>query len=278
MAVKPLRVLPGFALTLGMSLLFVSIVLLLPLTGLALNIKALSWQQYWAAISDPRLVASYKVTTLTAFIASIINGVTGLLLAWVLVRYRFYGRGVIDALVDLPFALPTAVAGITLATLFADNGWYGAPLAKLGIHVASTPTGIVVAMVFTSLPFVVRSVQPVLETLPSATEEAAATLGATPWQTFVRVIWPLLLPAWGTGVALSFARSLGEFGAVIFIAGNQPYVSEVTSLMIFGKLQEFDLPSAAAIASVVLATSIIILLAINLWQLWFYRQYHGKHP
>lgn len=270
------RVLPGFALTLGMTVLFVGVILLLPLTGIALNIKALSWAQYWQIISEPRMLASYRVTITTAAIASLINGAIGLLLAWVLVRYRFRGRAWIDALVDLPFALPTAVAGITLAALFADNGWYGQFFAAIGLPIANTPAGIVVAMVFTSLPFVVRCVQPVLETLPAAVEEAAQTLGASAVQVFCRVIFPMILPAWGTGVALSFARSLGEFGAVIFIAGNQPYVSEVVSLMIFGKLQEFDLPAAAAVASVVLLTSLLLLLAINLWQLLFYRKYQGK--
>lgn len=274
---KPtVRVLPGFGLTLGISLLFVTLVLLLPLSALALNLGSLDWQQYWQAISDPRVVASYRITLITAAIASLANGIIGLLLAWVLVRYRFYGRTLLDALIDLPFALPTAVAGITLATLFAENGWYGSVLTLFGIQIAFAPAGIVIAMAFTSLPFVVRSVQPVLESLPAPLEEAAATLGATPWQSFCRIIFPMLLPAWGTGIALSFARSLGEFGAVIFIAGNQPYVGEVTSLMIFGKLQEFDLPAAAAIASVVLCFSLILLLAINIWQLWFYLKYKGK--
>ncbi len=273
---RSLRVLPGFSLTLGTSLLFIGVVLLLPLSGLAMNLGEMDWSQFWFAISDPRVVASYRVTLITAAIASLLNGAFGLLLAWILVRYRFPGRGIIDALIDLPFALPTAVAGITLATLFADNGWYGQFFAAIGWPIAYRPSGIVVAMVFTSIPFVVRTVQPVLETLPASLEEAATTLGASSAQTFRKVLWPMLMPAWVTGVALSFARSLGEFGAVIFIAGNEPYVSEITSLMIFTRLQEFDLPAAAAIASVVLLTSLLLLLAINAWQLWFYKRYHGK--
>lgn len=273
--VSTLRVLPGFALTMGMSLLFIAVVLLLPLSGMVMETAGMTWQQYWFVITDPRVMASYRVTLVTAGVASVLNGVFGLLLAWVLVRYRFAGRQLIDALVDLPFALPTAVAGITLATLFAPNGWYGQFLAPLGIKVAYAPLGIVVAMVFTSLPFVVRSVQPVLETLPVALEEAAQTLGATAWQRFVLVLLPLLMPAWISGVMLSFARSLGEFGAVIFIAGNQPFVSEITSLMIFTRLQEFDLPAATAIASVVLLFSLLLLLFINIWQGIFYRRFNG---
>ena len=270
------QVLPGMALTLGMSLLFIALVLLLPLTGMVSMLHELGWSDAWFVITDPRLVASYKVTLITAAAASLLNGVIGLLLAWVLVRYQFVGRTWIDALVDLPFALPTAVAGITLATLFAGNGWYGQWFAKLGVEVAYTPLGIVVAMVFTSLPFVVRTVQPVLETLPQECEEAAQTLGAERWAIVRHVIWPMLMPAWVSGVGLSFARSLGEFGAVIFIAGNQPYVSEVTSLMIFTRLQEFDLPAASAIAAVVLLLSLVLLLGINAWQLFFYKRYQGK--
>lgn len=273
---RSLRVLPGFSLTLGTSLLFIGIVLLLPLSSMAMNVAEMSFAQYWFTITDPRVLASFRVTLVTAAIASLFNGVFGLLLAWILVRYSFPGRGVIDALIDLPFALPTAVAGITLATLFANNGWYGQFLALFGLQIAYKPAGIVVAMIFTSIPFVVRTVQPVLETLPVQLEEASATLGASPFQTFLKVLWPMLMPAWVTGVGLSFARSLGEFGAVIFIAGNEPYVSEVTALMIFVKQQEFDLPAAAAIASVVLIASLLLLLAINAWQLWFYKIYQGK--
>ncbi len=273
---KSPHVLPGFSLTMGISLLFIAIVLLLPLSAMALTLGSMSWSQYFAVLGEPRVLASYRVTLVSAAIASLVNGALGGLLAWVLVRYRFPGRGVIDALIDLPFALPTAVAGITLASLFAENGWYGQLFAKLGLKIAYTPCGIVIAMIFTSIPFVVRSVQPVLEALPRQLEEAAATLGASSAQTFAKVLWPMLMPAWISGIGLSFARSLGEFGAVIFIAGNQPYVSEITSLMVFTKLQAFDIPAAAAIASVLLLFSLLLLLVINGWQLYFHKKHQGK--
>ena len=270
---RRLQVLPGFGLSLGLSLFFVALVLLLPLTGLVMNMARLSWSDYWAVISDAQVLAAFRVTLWAAAWASLVNAVCGLLLAWVLVRYRFFGRGMVDALVDLPFALPTAVAGIALAALFAADGWLGQPLAALGVQVAFQPLGIVVAMVFTSIPFVVRAVQPVLEALPRQVEEAAATLGARPWQVFCRVILPLLSPALVSGVVLSFARSLGEFGAVIFIAGNQPFVSKVVSLVIFERLQEFDMPAAAALASVMLALSLLLLLVVNVWQGFFLRRF-----
>ena len=270
---RRLQVLPGFGLSLGLSLFFVALVLLLPLTGLVMNMARLSWSDYWAVISDAQVLAAFRVTLWAAAWASLVNAVCGLLLAWVLVRYRFLGRGMVDALVDLPFALPTAVAGIALAALFAADGWLGRPLAALGVQVAFQPLGIVVAMVFTSIPFVVRAVQPVLEALPRQVEEAAATLGARPWQVFCRVILPLLSPALVSGVVLSFARSLGEFGAVIFIAGNQPFVSKVVSLVIFERLQEFDMPAAAALASVMLALSLLLLLVVNVWQGFFLRRF-----
>ena len=270
---RRLQVLPGFGLSLGLSLFFVALVLLLPLTGLVINMARLSWSDYWAVISDAQVLAAFRVTLWAAAWASLVNAVCGLLLAWVLVRYRFFGRGIVDALVDLPFALPTAVAGIALAALFAADGWLGRPLAALGVQVAFQPLGIVVAMVFTSIPFVVRAVQPVLEALPRQVEEAAETLGARPWQVFCRVILPLLSPALVSGVVLSFARSLGEFGAVIFIAGNQPFVSKVVSLVIFERLQEFDMPAAAALASVMLALSLLLLLVVNVWQGFFLRRF-----
>lgn len=270
---RRLQVLPGFGLSLGLSLFFVALVLLLPLTGLVMNVARLSLTDYWAVISDAQVLAAFRVTLWAAAWASLVNAVCGLLLAWVLVRYRFFGRGMVDALVDLPFALPTAVAGIALAALFAADGWLGRPLAALGVQVAFQPLGIVVAMVFTSIPFVVRAVQPVLEALPRQVEEAAATLGARPWQVFCRVIMPLLSPALVSGVVLSFARSLGEFGAVIFIAGNQPFVSKVVSLVIFERLQEFDMPAAAALASVMLALSLLLLLVVNVWQGFFLRRF-----
>lgn len=270
------RVLPGFGVSLGTSLFFISLILLLPATGLIIQTSNMSWTEYWQVIADPRVVASYKVTVGAALIASLFNGLLGLLLAWVLVRYDFYGKRVLDALVDLPFALPTAVAGITLATLYSTNGWVGSVLSELGIKVAYTPLGIVLAMVFTSLPFVVRTVQPVLEEISKEEEEAGMTLGATDRAVFWRVIMPSLKPALLIGVALSFTRSLGEFGAVIFIAGNMPYVSEITSLMIFVRLQEFDFPAASAIASVVLVASLLLLLMINLWQGAYLRRIHGR--
>lgn len=271
------RVLPGFGLSLGISLLFVSLVLLLPVTGLVVETSGMDWQQFWFVVTDPRVVESYKVTLWTALLASLFNGLFGLLLAWVLVRYDFPGKRLVDAVVDLPFALPTAVAGITLATLFAENGWYGQWLARLGIEVAYTPLGIAVAMAFTSIPFVVRTVQPVLEEIAPEDEEAAMSLGASDGRVFRKVLFPALWPAIVTGVALSFTRSLGEFGAIIFIAGNTPYVSEVTSLMIFVRLQEYDYAAASAIASVVLVTSLTLLLLINLWQGRYLRRLEGRH-
>lgn len=270
------RVLPGFGLSLGISLFFISLVLLLPLTGLVIEMSAMTLSEFWFVITDPRVVASYKVTALAALAASLFNGAFGLLLAWVLVRYEFPGKRLIDAVVDLPFALPTAVAGITLATLFAANGWYGQFLTKLGLEVAFTPVGIVVAMAFTSLPFVVRTVQPVLEELAPEDEEAAVSLGASDAYVFRRVIFPALWPALVTGVALSFTRSLGEFGAVIFIAGNMPYISEVTSLMIFIRLQEYDYAAASAIASVVLLASLVLLFGITVWQARYLKRLEGR--
>lgn len=270
------RVLPGFALSLGVSLFFISLILLLPVTGLIVQTSGMSLAEYWAVVTDERVVASYRVTLWAALIASLFNGVVGLLLAWVLVRYDFWGKRVVDAIMDLPFALPTAVAGITLAALFAETGWYGQLLAELGIRVAFTPLGIVVAMSFTSLPFVVRTVQPVLEDIAPEDEEAAVSMGASDLTVFRRILFPAIWPALMTGIALSFTRSLGEFGAVIFIAGNMPYVSEITSLMIFIRLQEFDYAAASAIASVVLIASLVLLLGINLWQARYLRRLHGR--
>ena len=264
---RRLQVLPGFGLSLGLSLFFVALVLLLPLTGLVMNVAQLSLTDYWAVISDAQVLAVFRVTLWA--------GERGLrtaacLGAGALSSFRM---GMVDALVDLPFALPMVVAEFALSTLFAADGWLGRPLTALGGQVAFQPLGIVVAMVFTSIPFVVRAVQPVLEALPRQVEEAAATLGARPWQVFCRVILPLLSPALVSGVVLSFARSLGEFGAVIFIAGNQPFVSKVVSLVIFERLQEFDMPAAAALASVMLALSLLLLLVVNVWQGFFLRRF-----
>ena len=271
----PKRVLPGFGLSLGISLTFVSLVLLLPMTGLFGQLAGLSLAEYWAIISDGRVVASYTVTIGAAAVAALVNAAFGLLLAWVLVRYEFPGKRLLDALMDLPFALPTAVAGITLATLYAGNGWMGRLLEPLGLEVAYTWVGIALAMAFTSIPFVVRTVQPVLEDMPAEVDEAALTLGAGDATAFRRVILPHLWPALVTGTGLAFVRSLGEFGAIIFIAGNMPFETEITALMIFVRLQEYDYAGASAIASVVLFVSLALLLAINIWQGRFIKRLHG---
>lgn len=273
----PKRVLPGFGLSLGISLTFVSLMLLLPMTGLVGQLAGLSLSEYWAIVTDDRVVASYLVTIGAAAMAAIVNAAFGLLLAWVLVRYEFPGKRLLDALMDLPFALPTAVAGITLATLYSSNGWMGRLLEPLGLQVAYTWVGIALAMAFTSIPFVVRTVQPVLEDMPNEMDEAALTLGATDLTGFRRVILPHLWPALVTGTGLAFVRSLGEFGAIIFIAGNMPYETEITALMIFVRLQEYDYAGASAIASVVLLVSLALLLAINIWQGRFIKRLHGGH-
>lgn len=260
------RVLPGFPLALGITLFYVAVIVVLPLGALVFKAAGLGPEEYWRIVSSPRALASYRVTALSALAATAFNLVFGLALAWVLVRYRFPGRRLVDALVDLPFALPTAVAGIALTTLFASNGWFGSLLTGLGIKVAYTPLGIIIAMCFTSLPFIVRTVQPVLEDLDPALEEAAQTLGGSDKSIFLRVLLPLLTPALLAGVSLSFARSLGEFGAIIFIAGNQPMQTEITALLVFIRLEEYDYQAAAAIASVLLITAFVMLAATNLLQ------------
>lgn len=260
------RVLPGLPLSLGITLVYVCLIVALPLGALVFKAASLGLQAYWEIVSSDRALASYRVTVLCAFAATVFNLIFGFALAWVLVRYRFPGRRLIDALVDLPFALPTAVAGIALTTLFAQNGWFGAALAGVGIKVAYTPLGIIVAMAFTSLPFIVRTVQPVLEELDPALEEAAQSLGGSDGSIFMRVILPLLAPAILAGVSLSFARSLGEFGAIIFIAGNQPFETEITALLTFIRLEEYDYQAAAAIASVLLITAFVMLAVTNLLQ------------
>jgi sulfate transport system permease protein len=267
--------LPGFTLSLGSSLLYTCLILLLPLSALVMQLAQMSLAQYWEVITNPQVVAAYKVTLLAAGVASIFNAVFGMLMAWILTRYQFPGRSLLDGLMDLPFALPTAVAGLTLAGLFSTTGWYGQWLAQFDIKVSFTWLGIAVAMAFTSIPFVVRTVQPVLEELGPEYEEAAETLGATRWQSFRRVVLPEVAPALLAGTALSFTRSLGEFGAVIFIAGNIAWKTEVTSLMIFVRLQEFDYPAASAIASVILAASLLLLFAINTLQSRFGRRIGG---
>lgn len=272
--VEQKAVLPGFGLSLGVSVLYISLVILLPLSALFMYVSDMSAAQYWAAISHPRVLASYKTTVGAALASTLLISLIGLLLAWVLSRYEFTGKRLVDGLIDLPFALPTAVAGLTLATLFAQNGWVGQYFALFGIKIAFSWTGIVLAMSFTSLPFIVRSVQPLMENLDSSLEEAAETLGARPWQNFYYVILPILMPGLITGASQAFIRCLGEFGAVIFIAGNTPYQTEVSSLMIFVRLAEYDYASAAAIASVVLATSLLLLFGLQVAQ---NRLFNKKH-
>jgi sulfate transport system permease protein len=264
--------LPGFGLTLGLCLSYLALIVLIPLAALALKSATLGPAQFWDAVSSPRALASYRVTFGCAALAGLINLVLGPLLAWVLVRYRFPGRKLIDALVDLPFALPTAVAGITLTALYASNGWLGRWIEAAGYKVAYTPTGITIALTFVSLPFLVRSVQPVLEQLEPDIEEAAATLGAGRITTMWRVILPTLWPAILAGFALAFARAIGEYGSVIFIAGNMPMVSEIAPLLIVAKLDQYDYAGATAIATVLLLTSFAALFAINLLQLWTVRR------
>ena len=262
------NVLPGFGPTMGYTLLYLSLVVLIPLSALVFKTAGLSWHDFVATVTAPRVMASYRVTFGAALAAAAINAVFGVLVAWVLVRYPFPGRRLADALVDLPFALPTAVAGITLATVYSANGWVGRFLEPHGIKVAFTPLGIIVAMTFIGLPFVVRTVQPVIEELDAEIEEVAACLGANRWQTFSRVLFPLLTPSVLTGFALAFARAVGEYGSIIFIAGNMPMVSEITPLIIITKLEQYDYRGATAIACVMLLTSFFMLLAINLLQKW----------
>jgi sulfate transport system permease protein len=261
-------VLPGFGLALGFTVVYLSLVVLVPLSTLFWKSASLGPAGLWAAVSAPRVVASYKLTFGASLAAAAVNGLFGLIVTWVLVRYRFPGRRLMDALVDLPFALPTAVAGIALTTLYAPNGWLGAPLDRLGIKVAFTPLGITLALTFIGLPFVVRTLQPVLEGLDPEVEEAAASLGASRLSTLARVVLPALFPAWLTGVALAFARALGEYGSVVFIAGNMPMRTEITPLLIITKLEQYDYAGATAIAAVTLLASFVLLLAINRLQSW----------
>jgi sulfate transport system permease protein len=269
------NILPGFGLTMGYTLLYLSLIVLIPLSAVVFKTATLSWGGFQEAVMTPRVLASFRLTFGTALLAALVNSLFGLLTAWVLVRYRIPGKRVVDALVDLPFALPTAVAGITLATLYAPAGWIGRYLDPLGIKVAYTPLGILVAMTFIGLPFVVRTVQPVLEELETELEEAAACLGANRLQTFTRVILPVLLPPLLTGFALAFARAVGEYGSIIFIAGNMPMLSEITPLLIITKLEQYDYAGATAIASVMLVASFLILFAVNLLQ-WWSRRYSER--
>ena len=267
-------VLPGFGLTLGYTLLYLSLIVLIPLAALLAKTTSLSWGRFWEIASDPRAVASYRLTFGAAFLGAAINAVLGFVVAWTLVRYTFPGRRVVDALVDLPFALPTAVSGIALTAIYSRNGWIGHWLEPLGIKVAFTPLGVLVALTFIGLPFVVRTLQPALQDLQTEVEEAAATLGAGRWQTFRRVILPALLPALLTGFGLAFARALGEYGSVVFISGNMPMKTEISSLLIVSKLEQYDYAGATAIAIVLLAGSFAILLGINGLQA-LYRRHTG---
>jgi len=262
------RVLPGFGLTLGFAVSYIGLLLVLPLAGLALKASALTLPEWRALVTDPRLLGALRLSFGAAFVAASVNAVFGLLVAWVLVRYPFPGRRVIDAMVDLPFALPTAVAGIALTTLLAPNGWVGRVLVPLGVQAVFSPLGIVIALVFIGLPFVVRTVQPVLEDLEKDVEEAAASLGATRWQTFRRVLLPALVPPLLTGFTLAFARALGEYGSVVFISGNLPFKTEILPLLIMTKLEQYDVAGATAVAAVMLVASFVLLLAINLLQRW----------
>ncbi|UED71557.1 sulfate ABC transporter permease subunit CysT [Brevibacillus sp. HD3.3A] len=258
--------LPGFGMTMGYTIIYLSLLVLIPLSVLFLKATTMSWEQFVGTILDPRVIASIRVSILTSFFAACVNAVFGVLVAWVLTRYDFFGKRIIDGIVDLPFALPTAVGGITLTSIYAENGWIGQYLAEWGVKVAYTPIGIWVALTFIGLPFVVRTVQPVLQDWDLQMEEAAATLGATRFATFTRVILPHLLPAIITGFALAFARALGEYGSVVFISGNMPLKTEIVPLLIMTKLEQFDYAGATAIATVMLVASFVMLLLINYLQ------------
>ena len=273
LSLKQRSVLPGFGLTMGFTLLYLSLIVLIPLSATFLKTAAMSWSQFWSTATEPRALASYRLSFGASLIGAAINMVFGMLAAWVLVRYSFPGKRVVDAMVDLPFALPTAVAGITLTAVFARSGWIGSHLEPLGIKVAFTPLGVVVALTFIGLPFVVRTVQPVLQDLDAEIEEAAASLGASRWQTVTRVILPALLPALLTGFALAFARAVGEYGSVIFISGNMPMRTEITPLLIVTKLEQYDYAGATAIGVVMLVMSFALLFIINLLQWWSRKRY-----
>jgi sulfate transport system permease protein len=265
---KKRSILPGFGLALGYTLLYLSLIVLIPLAATFIKASSLTWAQFWHIVVSPRALASYRLTFGASLIGALVNLFFGVLVAWVLVRYTFPGKRLFDSLVDLPFALPTAVAGIALTTIYAPNGWLGKPLASLGIKAAYTPLGVAIALTFIGLPFVVRSVQPVLEDMDKELEEAAASLGATRWQTFSRVILPTIFPAALAGFTMAFARAVGEYGSVVFISGNMPMRTEITPLLIITKLEQYDYPGATAIAIVMLGISLVMLLPINLLQKW----------
>ncbi|HEY4709623.1 MAG TPA: sulfate ABC transporter permease subunit CysT [Candidatus Acidoferrales bacterium] len=265
---KQRSIVPGFGLSLGFTVFYLSLIVLIPLSATFLKASTLTWHQFWHVVLSPRALASYRLSFGASLIGAFMNLVFGVLVAWVLVRYDFPGKRLFDSVIDLPFALPTAVAGIALTTIYAPNGWLGRPLLALGIHAAYTPLGVVIALTFIGLPFVVRTVQPVLEDLDKELEEAAASLGARRWQTFTRVLLPTILPAALTGFAMAFARAVGEYGSVIFIAGNMPMRTEITPLLIITKLQEYDYAGATAIAVAMLVVSFALLLPINILQRW----------
>jgi sulfate transport system permease protein len=262
------HILPGFGLSLGYTLLYMGLIVLIPMSALAMRVFSGSWEQFWQTVTDPRVVASYRVSFGLSFLAALLNGVFGIIAAWVLARYRFPGRRILDAMVDLPFALPTAVAGIALTAIYAPNDWIGALLEPYGIRIAFTQIGIFIALTFIGFPFVVRTVQPVILQLSAELEEAAACLGANRWQTFRRVIFPALLPSILTGVTLAYGRAVGEFGSVVFIAGNIPFETEITPLLIISKLEQYDYSGAAALGFVMLCASLVILLISNGLQAW----------
>ena len=265
---KQRSILPGFGLTLGFTIFYLSLIVLIPLSAAFVKASSLTWPQFWHIVTAPRALASYRLTFGASFIGASTNLFFGLLVAWVLVRYKFPGRGLLDSLVDLPFALPTAVAGIALTTIYSSHGWVGRYLDSVGIKAAYSPLGVVIALTFIGLPFVVRTVQPVLEDLEKDVEEAAASLGATRWQTFMRVILPAVIPAALAGFAMAFARAVGEYGSVVFISGNMPMRTEITPLLIITKLEQYDYAGATAIAVVMLVVSFVMLLGINLLQRW----------
>jgi len=270
------QVLPGFKLSLGFTWAYVGLLVLIPLSSLFLKTFSLTWPQFWETVTAPRALAAYRLSFGASLSAALANVVFGLLVAWVLVRYRFPGRSLVESLVDLPFALPTAVAGLTLTTLFSAKGWYGQYLEAWGFKVAYTSVGVAVALTFIGLPFVVRTVQPVLEDIDVDVEEAAATLGATPWQTFARVLFPAIFPALLSGFTLAFARALGEYGSVVFISGNMPLRTEIVPLLIVTKLEQYDYAGATAIAVVMLLASFLLLLVVNLLQRWSHRRLDAR--
>ncbi|AGC46555.1 sulfate ABC transporter permease [Myxococcus stipitatus DSM 14675] len=270
------HVLPGFKLSLGFTWTYVGLLVLIPLSSLFLKTFSLTWPQFWETVTAPRALAAYRLSFGASFAAALANVVFGLLVAWVLVRYRFPGRSFVESLVDLPFALPTAVAGLTLTTLFSSKGWYGQYLEALGFKVAYSSVGVAVALTFIGLPFVVRTVQPVLEDIDADVEEAAATLGATPTQTFTRVLFPAILPALLSGFTLAFARALGEYGSVVFISGNMPLRTEIVPLLIVTKLEQYDYAGATAIAVVMLVASFLLLLVVNVLQRWSHRRLEAR--